>query len=77
LEARWLAQQTLESLNGQPSEMFGQLDLFAGYRLPRQRGEVVVGVLNVTGDDYRLDPVTAHPEFPRERVFYARVSFRF
>jgi tetratricopeptide (TPR) repeat protein len=77
LEARWLAQQTLESLNGQHSEMFGQLDLFAGYRLPRQRGEVVVGVLNVTGDDYRLDPVTAHPEFPRERVFYARVSFRF
>jgi hypothetical protein len=54
-------------------DSFPQLDLFAGYRLHRQRGELTLGVMNLTGDDYHLNPVTAHPEYPHERVFYIRL----
>jgi hypothetical protein len=51
--------------------------LFVGYRLWRRRGDVTLGVLNVTGEDYHLNPVTPYAELPREAVFYARLRFRF
>jgi len=60
-----------------PGETFQQLNLSAGYRFPRQRGDVTVGVLNATGEDYRLNPVTPYAELPREAAFYTRLRFRF
>jgi len=60
-----------------PNETLQQLNLLAGYRFPRQHGDLTLGVLNLTGEDYRLNPVTPYTELPRERVFYARLRFRF
>ena len=56
---------------------FPQLNLYAGYRFPRRRGELTVGVLNLTGEDYQLYPLNYYPEMPREPVFYARVRLNF
>jgi Tfp pilus assembly protein PilF len=58
-------------------EAFPQVNLSVGYRFPRQRGEVSVGGLNLNGADYHLNPVNLHPEYPRERVFVARLLFNF
>ena len=60
-----------------PGDSVGQLDLGAGYRFWRRHGEVFVGCLNVTGQDYRLNSLTPYPELPRERVWMARLRFNF
>jgi Tfp pilus assembly protein PilF len=60
-----------------PGDAFVQLDLQAGYRFFRRRAEFSIGVLNLTDQDYRLNPLTMYQELPRERVFAARFSFRF
>jgi outer membrane receptor protein involved in Fe transport/Tfp pilus assembly protein PilF len=60
-----------------PSDDFPQWNLALGWRFPRQRGDVTFGVLNLTGEDYRLSPMNFHNEMPHERVFYGRVRFRF
>lgn len=77
LEARWETQRNFGPSASLAGDSFAQLDCFAGYRLTRQRGDLTFGLLNATGDNYRLNPVTVHPEFPREQVFYARVRFKF
>jgi outer membrane receptor protein involved in Fe transport len=73
----WYSQINLGSASALPDDSFQQLNLFVGYRFPRQHGDITLGVLNVTGEDYRLNPVTPYAELPREAVFYARLRFRF
>lgn len=60
-----------------PAEVFPQINLVLGFRFLQRRGEIAVGGLNLTGEDYRLNPISLYPELPRERVFYARVRLRF
>ena len=38
---------------------------------------ISVGLLNVTGADYKLNPLNAYAELPRKRVLAARVRLRF
>jgi tetratricopeptide (TPR) repeat protein len=56
---------------------FWQTHLFAGYRFPRRRVELAVGILNVTDQDYRLSPLTPYNERPRERTFVTRLKINF
>jgi tetratricopeptide (TPR) repeat protein len=60
-----------------PDENFWHLNAFLGYRFARSRAEVTVGLLNITDEDYMLNPLTLHNEFPRERTFVARLAFAF
>jgi tetratricopeptide (TPR) repeat protein len=60
-----------------PGDDFWQFNLFAGYRFPRRRAELGVGILNLTDRDYRLNPLTLYNELPRERTFVTRFSFSF
>ena len=76
-EAVWLAQVREHQGNSAPDDQFWQINLLAGCRFARQRGEVAVGVLNAAGGDYRLDPLNHHPDLPRARTFYARVLLHF
>ena len=60
-----------------PGDTAYQLDLFAGCRFWRRRGEVTFGCLNAAGQDYRLNSLTPYPDLPRERVWSARVRLNF
>lgn len=60
-----------------PGDQFWQVNLYAGFRFRRQRGEVAVGILNLLDEDYRLDPLNQHAELPRSRTFYARLLLNF
>ena len=60
-----------------PGDDFWQFNLYAGYRFPRLRGAVTVGVLNLGGEDYHLNPLTPYNELPHERVFVARLRLNF
>jgi outer membrane receptor protein involved in Fe transport len=56
---------------------YWQWDWLAGYRFPRRRAEIVVGVLNLTDRDYRLSPLNLHVDTPRARTFTAQFRFQF
>jgi len=60
-----------------PGDQFWQFNFWLGYRFRRNVGDISVGLLNATGIDYRLDPLNAYAELPRERVVAARVRLRF
>ena len=77
VETQGFFQHNAEASAILPNDSFAQLNLIVGYRLPRQHGEVSLGVLNVNDSDYRLNPLNVHPEFPRERVFIARLLLNF
>jgi Tfp pilus assembly protein PilF len=60
-----------------PVENFWEYNIFAGYRFLQRRVEAAVGVLNLTGQDYNLNPLTLYNELPRERMFTASLKLYF
>ncbi len=72
-ESQWYHQEN----SAYPSLEFWQHNLFVGWRLRRQRGELSLGVLNLGDTDYRLNPLNLYAEMPRERVYVARLKFNF
>jgi hypothetical protein len=74
-EAHWYAQSN--STPGEPGDDFWQLNAFAGYRFLHRKGEVALGLLNLTGQDYHLDPLNLYSELPRSRTLALRLQFNF
>ena len=58
-----------------PGDSFWQVNLLAGYRSPRRRVDLQVGVLNLTGQDYKLNPLNLYNELPHTRTFVTRLQF--
>jgi len=75
VNAVWFLQDNQGYATPLPGDEFWQFNAFVGYRFPRRQAEVRVGVLNLTGQDYRLNPLNLVSGLPRERTFTA--SFRF
>lgn len=73
-ESWWFIQRNFGYTPDLPGESLQQINLYAGYLFPRRRGELTIGVLNLTGQDYRLNPLNPYSELPRGRVFYARLK---
>src|SRR5204863_3646010 len=63
-EYRFLSQQNTGYSAARPGDSLGQINLFVGYRFPRQRAELTLGVLNLTDADYRLNSLTPYTELP-------------
>jgi len=59
------------------SSDFSQQNLVLGWRLKRQRGEISFGILNLSDQDYHLNPLTVYNELPRARTYVGRVKFNF
>jgi len=74
-ESLWFHQENRGYTPTLPGDDFFQHNLFVGYRLKRQRAEITFGVLNLTDTDYRLNPLNAYAELPRERTFLVRFKF--
>src|SRR5262249_26291882 len=60
-----------------PDEDFWQLNLFVGYRFAQRRAELLVGGLNLTDQDYHLNPINLHAELPRARSLLVQFKFNF
>ena len=56
---------------------FWQHNAFVGYRFLRRRLEARVGILNITDENYRLNPLTLYAELPRGRTLSASLRFNF
>ena len=50
---------------------------YAGYRFRRNFGDITLGFLNMTDQDYQLNPLNYYNELPRERTLVARVRLNF
>jgi tetratricopeptide (TPR) repeat protein len=58
-----------------PGDDFWHFNLYVGWRFIRRHAELRVGLLNVTDQDYRLNPLNLYNELPRDRTL--AVSFKF
>ena len=74
-ESVWLTQSNRGYSPSLPGDDFWQFNTYLGYRFPRRAAEVQVGFLNLSGQDYRLNPLNLHAELPRQRTF--TVSFKY
>ena len=77
LQAIWMAQQNSGYHPSEPGDDFWQFNVFAGYRFPKRHVEATLGLLNLSGRDYRLNPLNLHNELPRARTLVARVKVNF
>lgn len=56
---------------------FWQFNVMAGYRFHRNQCEISCGLLNITGQDYRLSPVNPYEELARDRTIVVRCRLSF
>ena len=76
-DAHGCLQQNNGYTPAEPGDNFVQLDVQGGWRFFHRRAELLVGILNLTGQNYRLNPLNVHSELPRSRVFQAQLRFEF
>lgn len=73
----WTAQSNRGYTPDRPGDDFWQFNLEAGWRFARRRAEIRVALLNLTDEDYRLDPLNLTSELPRERTLAVSLQFNF
>jgi len=73
----WFGQANRGYTPARPGDDFWQLNAFVGYRFPRRRAEIRFGVLNLTDQDYRLNPLNLHDDLARRRTFVTSLKFNF
>ena len=56
---------------------FWQLNFYSGYRFPRNIGDVTLGLLNLTSQDYRLNPLNEYAELPRSFTVSVQTRLNF
>jgi tetratricopeptide (TPR) repeat protein len=74
-EAHWYAQSN--SMPGEPGDEFWQFNAYVGYRLLHRRGQITLGLLNITDQDYNLDPLNYYNELPRSRTLLVSLQLNF
>jgi outer membrane receptor protein involved in Fe transport len=81
LFARFQALWNLQNNHGyepeRPGDDFWQFNVYAGYRFPGRKAQVMLGLLNLTDRDYRLEPLTLYQELPRERTLVVQLQLDF
>jgi len=76
-QALWFAQSNNGYTPSEPGDAFWQFNAFAGYRSPHRTAELTVGLLNITGQNYNLNPLNIYNEMPRSRTFAVRFQLNF
>ena len=76
-EAHWYSQENIGYTPQEPGDNFWQFNLFAGYRFPRRKAELALGLLNITDQDYRLAPINVYNDLPRTRTLVLRLRLSF
>jgi tetratricopeptide (TPR) repeat protein len=77
VEGYWARQSNVGYSPDIPGDDIFQLNAYVGYRFRRNFGDVTLGFLNLTDQDYKLNPLNYYNELPRERTLVARVRLNF
>jgi tetratricopeptide (TPR) repeat protein len=76
-EAQWYGQNNNGYIPSEPGADFWQFNAFIGYRFPRRKAQVTLGLLNITGQNYKLNPLNLYNELPRSRTLVLRLQLSF
>jgi len=76
-DAHWYAQNNIGYGSAEPGDNFWQLNAFVGYRFPRRKAELEFGLLNITGQNYNLNPLNLYKELPRSRTLALSLKMNF
>lgn len=76
-QSEWFHQQNRDDSFGRTGDDFWQHHLVTGYRFPRRHAEWRIGILNLTGQDYRLDPLNYARDLPRGRTLMTSLRLSF
>jgi tetratricopeptide (TPR) repeat protein len=76
-ETDWYSQRNTGYQGTEPGDDFWQFNTFAGYRFPRRCAEVTLGLLNITDQNYRLNPLNIYNELPRSRTLLVQLKINF
>jgi tetratricopeptide (TPR) repeat protein len=76
-QALWYGQNNFGYSGAIPGDDFWQFNVYAGYRFPRRRAEVTLGLLNLADQNYKLNQLNIYNELPRERTLAVRFSVHF
>jgi tetratricopeptide (TPR) repeat protein len=76
-EAHWYGQSNSGYNPSEPGDNFWQLNAFVGYRFPRRKAEVTLGLLNITDQNYNPNPLNLYNELPRSRTIALRLRLSF
>jgi len=77
VDAIWSSQDNDGYGGTMPGDDFWQFNVWAGYRFWDRRAEARIGLLNVTDQDYQLNPLTLYNELPHDRTFVASLKINF
>jgi tetratricopeptide (TPR) repeat protein len=76
-EALWYSQSNSGYSPELPGDSFWQFNFTIGYRFARRKAEVALALLNITDQDYRLNPLNLYSELPRSRTLAVRLNLNF
>jgi tetratricopeptide (TPR) repeat protein len=76
-EAHWYGQNNSGYNPGEPGADFWQLNAFVGYRFPHRKAEIMLGLLNITDQNYNLNPLNLYNELPRSRTLALSLRLNF
>jgi outer membrane receptor protein involved in Fe transport len=76
-EAHWYSQNNSGYDPAEPGDNFWQLNAFAGYHFLHRKAEVTLGLLNLTDQNYKLNPLNLYNELPRSRTLALRLQINF
>jgi len=77
LEGYWARQNNEGYKPDEPGNDIFQLNAYVGYRLRRNFGDLTIGFLNLTDQDYKLNPLNYYNELPRNRTLLVRMRLNF
>jgi Tfp pilus assembly protein PilF len=67
-DALWSRQDNQGYSPDEPGDDFWQFNAYAGWRFHHRQAELQLGLLNITGENYRLNPLNLYNELPRGRT---------
>jgi len=73
-QAIWNAQSNRGYSPDRPGDDFWQGNVLIGYRFPRRTAEVTLGLLNLTGQNWRVNALQLRPELSCERMLVVRLQ---
>jgi hypothetical protein len=76
-EANWYGQNNSGYTPGEPGDDFWQFNAFAGYRFLHRKAEFTLGLLNIAGQNYNLNPLNLYNELPRSRTLVMSLQLSF
>jgi outer membrane receptor protein involved in Fe transport len=76
-EALWYSQCNEGYSPAEPGDDFWQFNAFAGYRFLRRKAEISLALLNITDQDYQLNPLNLYNELPHSRTLALRLQINF